>query len=102
MSSPEEFKKQYESSSTWQQRVIILSLFHSTQCIKNKNWNMKQTAAHFCISIGLVSENIRLAKEIQGPKCEELMKAKSREDGLKLIDRRKYKEDRVIKPIFKS
>lgn len=100
MSTPDEFKKQYNESDSWQQKVIILSLFHSSMIIRDKNWNMKQTAAHFSISIGLVSENIRLAKELNGTKCDELMKSATREDGLKLVERRKYTRDRKIKPLF--
>lgn len=103
MSTPEEFKKQYNSADTWQQKVIIISLFHSTMCIqKPKEWSMKLTASHFHVSIGLVSENIRLAKELNGEKCEELMKSPTREDGLKLIERRKYARHRVIKPLVEG
>ena len=103
MSTPEEFKAQYLTAETWQQKVMLISLFHSAMCIqKPREWNMKMTAAHFSISIGLVSENIRLTKEMNGPKGEELMKCKCREDGLKLIERRKYPRNRVVKPLFKG
>jgi hypothetical protein len=96
-------KEKYISSTTWQEKVVLMHLFHQGMCLKHPNmWNMKMTASHFGVSMGLVSENIRLAKEISGERSEKLMKAKTRDDGLKLIERRKYPRDRNNSPLIKD
>lgn len=96
-------KEKYNTVDTWQERAVLMSLFHQAMCIKHpKLWNMKMTASHFDVSMGLVSENIRLAAEMRGEKGELLMKTKTRDQGLKLIDRRRYPRDREVKPLVKE
>lgn len=97
------FKEKYNSSDTWQEKAVLMALFHQAMCIKHpKLWNMKMTASHFDVSMGLVSENIRLATEMRGEKSELLMKTKTRDEGLKLIERRKYPRNREVKPLIKE
>jgi hypothetical protein len=68
--------------------------------MKYKDWTITDTSQHFGVSIGLVSENIRIAKDIDnGRNSEKIMAAKTREDGLKLMERRRYyrsKNDNIL------
>lgn len=83
------FKEKYSEVDTWQEKAVLISLYHTAMCLRYKSWTQDDTAQHFGVSRGLVSENIRLAQAIDlpgiGPK---LMKCETREKGLKLIDRR--------------
>ena len=79
------FKEKYESIDTWQDKAVLISLYHTAMCLKYKTWTLTDTAQHFGVSIGLVSENIRLAKAIDGPNGIRIMKCETREKALKLI-----------------
>jgi len=85
------FKQKYKEITTWQEKAVLISLYHTAMCMKYKAWTLQDTAAHFEVSIGLVSENIRIAKHIDstedGPK---LMKCETREKALKYLEKRKY------------
>lgn len=84
----------FKDCKTWQDKAMLISLFHTSKCIQHPNsWNMAKTAKHFNISIGMVSENIRLAKEFDGPNGDNIVACKTREDALKMIERRKYKRE---------
>lgn len=87
------FKEKYILSDTWQEKALTIYLYHTIMCIKYTNWTIKDTASHFEVSSGLVSENIRLAKEISSGNTK-VIRCKTREDGLKLIERRRYASDR--------
>lgn len=88
------FKDKYNSMGmTWQEKAVLISLYHTVMCHKYSNWTITDTSQHFGVSIGLVSENIRLAREIDNGNVK-LKECKTREEGLKLIDRRRYLRDR--------
>lgn len=90
------FKDKYGQISMWQEKAVLISLYHTAMCMKFKNWNMQDTATHFGVSIGLVSENIRLAKYIDSKEDgSKLMKIETREAGLKYIERRKFTRIRL-------
>lgn len=55
------YREQYNSHSKWQERVLVMNLFHCLQVAHQKKWGMKDTAEYFGVSIGLVSENLLLA-----------------------------------------
>lgn len=84
------FKDKYNELSTWQEKAVLISLYHTAMCVKYKDWTLADTSQHFEVSIGLVSENIRLAREIDNGMNNKLMKCASREKALKLLDRRRY------------
>ena len=89
----DEFKNKFDQSTNWIDKVLIVSVFHNIQVLKNGSWKISNTALHFEISLGLCSENLRLAKEIDNGN-DKIKNAKHREDALKMIDRRGYKENR--------
>lgn len=83
------FKDKYLSCKTWQDKAIVVGLYHTIMCIKYPSWTVLDTALHFEISVGLTSENIRLAEQINSGN-ESINKSASREAALKLIERRSY------------
>ena len=94
------FKQRYNASLTWQEKCILISLYHQIMCIKYPNWIIADTANHFKLSSGLVSENIRLANEINEGNTN-VSESKSRDDALKLIERRSHKRIRITQVMFK-
>jgi hypothetical protein len=83
------FKEKYKLCKTWQDKAVIISLYHTIMVFKYPTWTITDTSEHFGVSIGLVSENIKLAKEIdKGNK--KLAECKSREDALKHLIKRHY------------
>lgn len=86
------FKDKYSDKNlTWQDKCVLISLYHTIMHTKYPTWTLGDTAQHFEVSIGLVSENIRLAKHIDNPlDNKKLMKLETREAGLKYIERRRY------------
>ena len=83
-------KQPYENCKTWQDKCLYIAIYHHFMCLKHAHWKVSNTASHFKLSIGLISENLRLAKEMDGDKGEKIMNCKTREEGLKLIERRNY------------
>jgi hypothetical protein len=81
------FKEKYnEPNLTWQQKAILIALYHTVMHERYSTWTLRDTAIHFEVSIGLVSENIKLAKYIDNLKYgKKLMKLDTREKGLKYI-----------------
>jgi len=77
------FKDKYEESSKWVDKVLILEIFHLTMCMRDSTWTVSKTANEFQVSIGLVSENLRLANLIHAR--PELIKIESRVDALKRL-----------------
>ncbi len=87
------FKEQYSKCKTWQEKAILIALYHSIMVAKYPTWNVQDTASHFHKSIGLVSENIKLARAIdEGNK--KVIGAATREDGLKMLEKRRYMSER--------
>lgn len=94
------FKDKYNQCKTWQEKAICIALYHTIMLTNYPTWTITDTASHFKVSIGLISENIRLAREIdKGNKL--VINAKYREDALKLIERRRYVRERNSITIFK-
>lgn len=74
------YKEQYENHKTWQERVIIMNLFHCLHVANRKKWRMVDTANYFGVSLALVSENLQLADKI-----DECKKFEHRNDALKFL-----------------
>jgi len=60
-----------------------MGLFHLAMSHKEKSWTIAKTAQYFDVSVGLVSENIRLANAIH--LNERILKCQSRQEALKRI-----------------
>ncbi len=74
------YKKQYDESNNWINKIYIMNLYHVAQQCTNNTWRVRDTAIHFNVSIGLASENLFLAKSY-----EQLKKYKSRSMALAFL-----------------
>lgn len=76
-------KEQFENETDWRRKALLVELFHSIMLLRHGNeWNVRRTAKSIGKSVGLISENINLAKKI---KDGTLDKCESRNKALKLI-----------------
>jgi hypothetical protein len=65
-----------------------MEIFHLAMTCKFQRWTISKTAQEFDVSIGLVSENLRLAQAIHSN--EKLLKCGSRVEALKKMNGRHY------------
>jgi len=72
---------QYRDEKDWLVKVQTMALIHNLSVIKDKSWVLNDTARLMEVSIGLVSENLKIARAIS--EDEQFMrKCKSRIDAL--------------------
>lgn len=77
------FLEKYRECKTWYEKVMVLEVYHLTGKHRYKDWSVSKTAAYFEISVGLASENLKLAKAIHdNPKLVDLQ---YRKDALKKL-----------------
>ena len=58
------FKEKFKSCSTWQERAVVVTFTHRLLLIRKKKWTIRKTAKYLEISIGYVSESMKLAKRL--------------------------------------
>ena len=58
------FKDRYNQCESWHEKVLVMGLYHLAQQNRYNEWTIRDTADYFDVSTGLVSENLRLYKEI--------------------------------------
>lgn len=78
------FLERYQAERRWHGKVMIMEIYHLAMSHRCKDWTMAQTAEHFDVSIGLVSENLRLAHAIH--KNDKLLKCESRTEALRKLN----------------
>lgn len=78
------FIERYDGEDTWYGKAIVMGIYHTVMTQKDKTWSLRDTAEYFECSIGLVSENIRLAKALDQPE-RGLLLCKSRVEALKKL-----------------
>jgi hypothetical protein len=67
-----------------------MEYYHLAMTLRNKTWGVRETANYFDVSIGLVSENIKIAGAlIENP---ELKERKYRKDILIWLNYKKWNE----------
>lgn len=81
------FLERYNSETTWHGKAMVMEIYHLTMCHRQKGWTITRTAEHFDVSIGLVSENLRLAHALHS--YESLVKCETRQDALKWLNHHK-------------
>ena len=74
------FFEKYHQTDSWYEKVIILEIYHCVRLSKNPQWTMGETAKDFNVSIGLVSENLRIAEAMH--KDKDLINVGSRQKAL--------------------
>ena len=75
------FQEKYKQVKTWHDRVLIMEIYHLAMVVRDKKWSLALTAKYFGCSVGLVSENLKLAKAIH--KTPTIIKVESRDKALK-------------------
>ena len=75
------FKERYDTEATWDGKVAVMELYHLAMSHRVKGWTVTQTALYFECSLGLVSENLRIAGAIHHE--PRILKCKSRQEALK-------------------
>lgn len=82
------FLERYNDEDTWYGRAAIMEIYHLTMCYRMKaidhNWTLMDTAKYFDCSIGLVSENLRLAQLIH-TNSKVIEQCKSRQEALRRL-----------------
>lgn len=78
------FVERYNQAKFWHEKVLIMNLFHLAMCQrKDVIWNIAKTAQVFNVSVGLVSENLKLASAID--KDKSIMTIDTRTNALKRV-----------------
>lgn len=77
------FLERYNKETTWQSKAIVMEIYHLSQCELNTQWTIYNTAHYFKVSVGLVSENLKLARIMND--TNEEFKDCSRKQALKRI-----------------
>lgn len=78
------FVEKYSNESTWHGKALVMEIFHLAMIHRVKGWTVTKTAEEFQCSIGLVSENLRLALAIHSN--DKILQCKSRQDALKHLN----------------
>lgn len=78
------FTERYQQEDTWYGKVLVMGIYHTVMCQKNKAWTLHDTAEEFNVSIGLVSENLKLARALDMK--TELINCKSRVEALRKLE----------------
>lgn len=77
-----EYKEKFDNETDWRKKVLIVEFFHLLQLTKHPSWRVRDTAFVLNKSIGLISEDLMLAKAIQSGEIEECT---SRHKAIKLL-----------------
>jgi hypothetical protein len=80
-----ELIQQYRSDDRWYGKVLVMSIFHTTMSFKDRTWTLTRTAQYFEVSVALVSENLKLANELD--KNRDFINCKSRQEALNRLRR---------------
>jgi hypothetical protein len=78
------FLERYKEERTWHGKAMIMEIYHLAMSQRSGNWTVTKTAEHFEVSIGLVSENLRLAHALHT--FDSLIKQETRQDALKWLN----------------
>jgi len=76
------YQEALRKEKRWARRAIIINLCHKSMQLRRKKWSMRLTAKKLSISLGAVSEGIKLANALLDDSSLEFL---CREDALKKI-----------------
>lgn len=77
------FLERYAQEDTWVGRATVMEIFHLTATSHDKTWTVTKTAQFFNVSIGLASENLKIAAALHDN--EKLMDCATRQEALNKI-----------------
>lgn len=86
------FKERYSMSTTWQERSQVMEIFHLAQVLHNKKWRIQDSAQYFQCSLGLMSENLKLAEAMHAR--SDILNCNSRQDALRRINYGQHNQPR--------
>ena len=58
------FYKKYKSCKKWQNKARVIQLYHAYMVVKNGKFSMRDVASYFDLSLGTISEAIKLAENM--------------------------------------
>jgi hypothetical protein len=58
------YQEALQKEKIWHKRCVLIGLFHYQKVRHKKKWTMRHTAKRLNISVGQVSENLKLMKAI--------------------------------------
>ena len=83
------FRERYFKSETWHEKALVMEIYHLAMRQRtNHIQTVSDTAKYFGVSIGLVSENLRLAEAIH--KNPNLIQSNNRQEALKNLNGHGY------------
>jgi hypothetical protein len=77
------FQERYYQERTWHAKVMVMEIFHLAMTQREPDWTLTKTAREFGVSVGLVSENLRLALLIHAN--EKVLRCNTRQDALRKL-----------------
>lgn len=77
------FLEKYRAETTWHGKVGVMEIYHLAMTHNHRKHTIAQTARMFECSLGLVSENLKLAEAIH--KNKRILKCESRQEALKWL-----------------
>lgn len=77
------FLDKYRQETSWHGRALVMELYHLAQSTRQRRWTVTQTAQYFQVSVGLASENLRLAQAIHVD--ANIVQLKHRQEALKRL-----------------
>jgi hypothetical protein len=81
------FLERYRKEDTWHGKAMIMEIYHLAMSHNVKTWTISKTAEQFQCSIGLVSENLKLAHAIHITPA--IINQTSRQDALNWLANRR-------------
>lgn len=82
------FREKYIRVNSWPSKAIVMEIFHLAMSNREQQWNITKTAEYFGVSIGLVSENLRLAHAMHSD--DKLHECESRTEALRRLNGNHY------------
>lgn len=74
------FVEKYHNEDRWYNKVLIMAMYHNVAIMRYPEWTLQKTATVFDVSIGLVSENIKLAEYLD--KGSSIINCRTRTEAL--------------------
>ncbi len=74
------FLDRYNQSEYWYEKPILMEIYHLSMSHRHQDWTIYSTARDFEVSVGLVSENLKIARAIHTR--PEIMDCRSRNEAL--------------------
>jgi hypothetical protein len=75
--------ERFKNEKRWKDKCLLLEIIHIKMKQQKKLWRIRDTAKMLNLSVGLVSEDLQLARKLVDD--EEISKCESRNKAIKLL-----------------